>query len=77
MFVWVKFTNRSPGTVEGDSLEDVRTKAAKFGEVASVAAIPYPAEPVYLQEDKTPAFCFSPERCSGRGSCPNNPSCTN
>ncbi|WP_417615378.1 hypothetical protein [Parasphingorhabdus sp.] len=52
--------------------------------VVSVDRIPYPASPrlvkVYYEikpgvKEACPSFCYSPEQCKGRSSCPKNYSC--
>lgn len=45
----------------------------KFVEAYS---LPYPASPYAGNSEGWPAFCYSPETCKGRGSCPKNYACS-
>lgn len=59
-------------TAAGDPLSPRKVIAAQ--------PLPYPASPVIWQFDhpvtgKTPAFCYEPDKCAGRSSCPQCRSC--
>lgn len=46
-------------------------------EVLSTRSLPYPADPrLRTGEDKCPSFCFAPQTCQGRTSCPRNYACS-
>lgn len=77
---WVRFATRQPGTVFAESEQDAIAKGAKItGCKATYAApLPYPAEPIINAADNThgtPSFCFEPEQCAGRTSCPRRHAC--
>ncbi len=69
MSYWVTFADRSPGCVEND------LDAAQFGKVLSIDSLPYPASP-QLTKGSCPPFCFQPQRCKGRSSCPRDYACS-
>ena len=67
-------------TIRSDRRED-----GSRWDVAEYWTLPYPATPVIYQPptvmpdgrvDWCPPFCWKPESCKGKGSCPRNPSCT-
>jgi hypothetical protein len=87
---WVTFTDGSKGYCQGGSEFDAKQIAEKLtgktvagGKYKDIAAVslPYPATPVIWQLDhpvngKCPAFCYRPEECKGRSSCPQRRACT-
>jgi hypothetical protein len=87
---WITFTDNSTGYCEGSNEFDAARIAEKLtGKKVgggpykdfTMKSLPYPANPVIWQLDhpcygKTPSFCHSPRQCAGRGSCPQNRSCT-
>jgi hypothetical protein len=80
---WVTFNDKSNGSVDAETNEAALDKAREVTgkEPVSALTIPYPSRPVLhsVPHEKwgiCPAFCYRPERCVGRTSCPNNPSCT-
>ena len=87
---WLTFTDGSKGCCQGKNEFDAKQIAEKLtgktvsgGKYKHIAAVvlPYPANPVIWQLDhpvtgKCPSFCFKPEQCKGRTSCPQNYSCT-
>jgi hypothetical protein len=87
---WIKFTDGSAGYCEGQNAFDAVGIAEKLtGKTAIVGenkyqpkldTLPYPATPIIWQFDhpthgKCPAFCYSPEQCNGRTSCPKDHAC--
>lgn len=45
--------------------------------IASIATLPYPAEPRFdYKSNECPSFCLHPVKCAGQGSCPRNISCS-
>jgi len=99
-FYWVKFANRSAGTIEVDvswypitpmktpearerfrgdreaaTEAEIRERAEPFGTVQSYERLPYPADPRLDVRSEVPSFCWNPETCAGRGSCPRPRSC--
>lgn len=89
---WVTFTDGTQGYCEGESEYDAARIAEHFRPGKKVGGgpyqdftmktLPYPASPVIWQNDhpihgKCPPFCYRPEDCAGRASCPRDPSCTN
>lgn len=77
-YFWVSFNNRESGTIEAADIAAAREAGKPFGEVTKVAVIPYPSRPVLVQsaDNKTPPFCYSPDSCQGRTSCPNSRACS-
>jgi hypothetical protein len=87
---WLTFTDGSKGYCEGANACDAKLIAEKLtgkkvagGEFKDIAAkkLPYPAEPIIWQFDhpvhgKCPPFCYRPEMCAGKGSCPQNYACS-
>lgn len=81
MIYWLTFTDGTRGSCGGDNYEAAKQKAEEVSgkEVQSGELLPYFARPVIWQPEgkhgPMPAFCYQPERCKGRGSCPTRPSC--
>ena len=87
---WLEFTDGSKACCEGASdydakiiAEKVTGKKVKGGDFKDIAAkeLPYPATPVIWQLDhpahgKCPTFCYSPNTCAGRSSCPKDYACS-
>lgn len=89
---WITFEDGSSGYCQGQCAFDAVLIAEKLtGKKAKVPLeekwkpniprLPYPAAPIIWQFDhpvngKTPDFCYSPEKCKGCTSCPQNRSCT-
>lgn len=82
---WISFKSGAPGCVEADT-EDAALVAAKLEtgrDPASCSRLPYPADPRLVvkkfewngKEMVSPSFCFQPEKCKGKTSCPRNYSC--
>ena len=87
---WLSFTDGTNGYCQGANEYDAKRIAEKLtekkvsgGEYKDIAAVslPYPASPVIWQLDhpvsgKCPAFCYAPEKCKGKTSCPQRYACT-
>ena len=83
---WVTFTNGKRGGIECSLAEDPLAVASEFGEIRTIDSLPYPANPMLRrrelvsEKDKKwghcPEFCYSPEQCKGRTSCPKSYACT-
>ena len=83
---WIKFKDRAPGCVEADdeTAAMVAARVATIGLPISAMILPYPAEPRLItkmykdsrgHEYNIPSFCFTPEQCCGKTSCPRRHSC--
>lgn len=78
---WVEFTDGTAGCCEGGTVVAARNRAACITgkTVASLEVLPYPASPVIWQHEdeygKCPPFCYTPNECKGRRSCPKPRSC--
>jgi hypothetical protein len=73
---WVMFENRSAGCVEDVSEEAAKAQAATLGKVTSFKKLPYPATPrLSAKKSDCPPFCYTPNQCQGRGSCPKGHAC--
>jgi hypothetical protein len=87
---WLTFTDGSQGCCEGSSAYDAKVIAEKLtgktvagGTYENIDAkpLPYPATPLIWQHDhpvhgKCPPFCWTPNVCKGRGSCPKSRACS-
>ena len=75
-FYWVEFEDGQKGTIEADGIEDAHNtaRAVNPDSPREVFSLPYPAEPTLMKID-TPTFCWKPNECKGRTSCPGKPSC--
>ncbi|MEY5061649.1 MAG: hypothetical protein RIS45_1570 [Planctomycetota bacterium] len=80
---WVHFEGRKPACITAKSEQDAMREASDLTGFVAVSAqrLPYPAEPRLNKVARgaygpTPSFCFRPEQCVGRGSCPQRYSCT-
>lgn len=80
---WVTFKGHKPGCVEAPTLLEAATEAQRITNGSAVETcqrLPYPATPrlnqyVDPQHGVTPAFCYRPQECQGRTSCPQRRSC--
>jgi hypothetical protein len=81
---WVTFLDGLPsGCITVLKDEDPLAVAGAFGTIKTIDSLPYPANPVLrrraLRDDKDihcPEFCYSPNQCKGRTSCPKNYACS-
>ena len=81
---WVDFVSGRSGFVEAPN--HAAAIAIGFRETGNAARrarpIPYPAQPIIFQEPERPgkpqcpAFCYSPNMCAGRTSCPKSYACS-
>ena len=55
---------------------EIRERGAKFGTLRGYSRLPYPANPRLDVRHECPSFCYRPNQCKGRTSCPTAPSCT-
>ena len=74
---WVTFEKRAPASVELVQGEDVRTTAERIAgeKVTAIYSLPYPAEPRLNNVSGCPPFCYTPEQCKGKSSCPKRYAC--
>jgi hypothetical protein len=78
---WITFSDRGPACAGFVTKEEAGALADAAGRVVSMEVLPYPASPRLDDnegwgEGQCPSFCYTPDKCKGRGSCPNNPCCT-
>lgn len=80
---WMTFEKSTPACVEAAGVTDAIKLAEELrkDKVTKIRGLPYPAMPrltnhVQPTGDVTPAFCYRPEQCAGRSSCPQRRSCT-
>lgn len=75
---WIKFSSGYPACVDAKNEAEARVKAAELSkrEVAEVYTLPYPAEPRLNQDSGCPPFCYSPQQCKGKTSCPKSYACS-
>jgi len=85
---WITFTDGSAGYCQGQNPYDAKKIAEKMtGKKVpgdefkpELLTLPYPASPVIWQFDhpvsgKCPTFCYTPNICKGKTSCPKNHAC--
>lgn len=80
---WLKFKERASGCVEAkDEVEAAAIAKQETGfDATSVQSLPYPANPRINKFNDPkygvcPSFCFKPQECCGKTSCPQRYSCT-
>ncbi len=73
---WVQFKERRALCGDAESVEAAMRGAAAIGTVVSARVLPYPASPRFNNLVNCPSFCYSPETCQGRSSCPKNHVCS-
>jgi hypothetical protein len=75
---WLTFTDGTSACCEGKTLVQSIVKAEDItGKVVARGAhIPYPAVPRVGEQSECPSFCYNPQRCLGKSSCPMDHSCT-
>lgn len=87
---WLTFTDGTKGCCDGGNEYDAKVIAEKLtgktvagGQYRDIAAkiLPYPATPLVWQFEhpvhgKCPPFCYKPEQCCGKTSCPQNYACS-
>lgn len=91
MALWVKFEDGSRACVERPadmSHDDWREKQMDFAsdlagkQAVEAWSLPYPANPrlnkvAYNEKaGPCPPFCYSPDQCKGRSSCPKSYACS-
>ena len=77
---WITFSDRQPACAAMVSREEAQKMGEEVGEVIRIETLPYPASPRLDKNDgwgdgQVPSFCYKPEKCKGRTSCPQCPSC--
>jgi hypothetical protein len=79
---WVQFADGRRGCMTVDPDEDPVAVAKTLGAPTHIDSLPYPAQPILRQRPNPgkyghcPDFCYSPEQCKGRTSCPKNYACS-
>ena len=84
MGYWVNFKDHPAGYVEAaNEAEAMAIAKEKTGKEPKAARrLPYPARPIIFQGPgdpqygPCPPFCYTPEQCVGRGSCPKDYACS-
>lgn len=74
---WVVFTNGQSVCVEAadeESAAQIATKETGH-EVRSTKCLPYPASPRVGPTSHCPSFCWNPDQCAGKRSCPRARAC--
>lgn len=71
---WVRFTDGTKPNTYFGSEQEATAAAAQDGAVRDVRKLPYPSG--RSSPDGCPPFCYTPEQCAGRGSCPKNYACS-
>lgn len=80
---WVTYKDGTTGSCQGMNDYDAKAIAEKIKEkeVESLYTLPYPAMPVIWKFDhpvhgECPSFCYTPELCVGKSSCPHQRACS-
>jgi len=75
---WVEFKNHKPGTVDANDEAEAKEIASAItkDEVISASILPYGAHPRLDKANRGGDFCFDPEQCKGRSSCPRRYACS-
>lgn len=88
---WIKFTDGSAGYCEGENPYDAVSIAEHLTKKTAIVGpdkwrpkldtLPYPANPIIWQFDhpkvgKCPPFCYRPNECKGKRSCPQLHACS-
>lgn len=79
MAMWVKFTDGTAGSFAWRNPPDepiVECEKLTGKTVNMMWSIPYPASPALYNDTGCPSFCYTPEQCAGRGSCPKSYACS-
>jgi hypothetical protein len=71
---WVELEGRAI-CLEGDG-DEVKTRAEAMGKVLRISCLPYPAEPRVAPSSNCPSFCWRPQECKGKTSCPRPYACS-
>lgn len=77
---WITFADNEPACAGMSTFKEAYELGDAVGEVVNIERLPYAASPrlddkVGWGEGQMPSFCYTPQKCRGRGSCPNCPSC--
>jgi hypothetical protein len=74
---WLIFPTAEAGCVEAESEGEANIIGQKErGEPPkTIKILPYPADQRIGKRTGTPSFCFQPDKCQGRSSCPRRISC--
>lgn len=78
MFWWIVYFDGTQGTLKASSKDEAMAKAKAIHpkkQLRECNKLPYPATP-YLEPIDHPAFCYSPNACKGRSSCPRSYACS-
>ena len=79
-FYWVQWRARSGGCFDAPNEADARRQAKELepqNEIMSCKILPYPADPRLSKTlSDCPSFCYSPDICGGRTSCPKRYACS-
>jgi hypothetical protein len=72
---WATFSDRKSACVEANSRAEAEKEAQKHGNLSTLERLPNPANPRIGPKSDTPAFCYDPTACTGRGYCPKARAC--
>lgn len=75
---WIHFTDGTKACVEAPNTKAAtgKAQAAAGKTVARINSLPYPSPLVIgTRETDCPAFCYKPEECVGRSTCPRDYAC--
>ncbi len=73
---WIIFSDGKTSRCFEGARDDVLARAQAIGAVASIAVLPYPADPREAPMSQCPSFCYSPAKCAGRTACPKSYACS-
>jgi hypothetical protein len=65
--------------VEAKTPAEAKKKLEEAGweeKATDAKPLPYPADPRVGEQSQCPSFCWQPNSCAGKSSCPRNVSCS-
>jgi hypothetical protein len=72
---WIRFSDKRGGFNSfADTKEAAQAEGDAMGAVIEVLPLPYPSREGH--PNGCPPFCYTPERCAGRTSCPKSYACS-
>ena len=77
MYYWVESSTGEKGTVTAQNKAEAKriARTKMDGMIVRANVLPYPAAPVLNSTGGCPEFCWEPDNCKGRTSCPKQPTC--
>ena len=78
-YFWAECEDGTRGTVDATDMKEADALVRALGHVPTfIGVLPYPAHPALCQRfdiDRTPEFCYKPDKCSRAGRCCGSYAC--